>query len=58
MYIAGGIVPQLLGFLRDSNFRQRFEAKGRFEAYLAEVPIKVIVRENLGLMGAAALLRD
>jgi glucokinase len=58
VYIAGGIVPQLLGFLRDSNFRQRFEAKGRFEAYLAEVPIKVIVRENLGLMGAAALLRD
>ncbi|TVR57747.1 MAG: glucokinase, partial [Candidatus Competibacteraceae bacterium] len=35
VYIGGGIVPRLGEFFDRSAFRARFEAKGRFSAYLA-----------------------
>ena len=34
VYIAGGIAPRILDFLANSEFRRRFEQKGRFRAYL------------------------
>ncbi len=42
LYIGGGIVPRLLSELKASRFRACFEAKGRFESYLAGVPAYVI----------------
>ena len=41
-YIAGGIVPRLVEQLGKSEFRQRFEAKGRYNQYLAAIPTFVI----------------
>jgi len=38
VYIGGGIVPRLGNFFDRSNFRGRFEAKGRFSDYLAAIP--------------------
>ena len=35
IYIAGGIVPKLGSYVSQSNFRARFQAKGRLGAYLA-----------------------
>ena len=43
VYIGGGIVPQLGDWISRSRFRERFEAKGRFRAYLAQIPVKVVV---------------
>jgi glucokinase len=53
IYIAGGIVPRFIDFLRASTFRQRFEDKGRFAARMAIVPTLVIMEPYPGLIGAA-----
>jgi len=58
IYIAGGIVPRLGARFAQSGFRARFEDKGRFRDYLAEVPTFVIVRPDAALLGAAALLTE
>jgi glucokinase len=42
VYVAGGIVPRLGDAIERSSFRRRFEAKGRFESYLAAIPTWVI----------------
>ena len=57
MYIGGGVVPRLGAWFDASPFRQRFEAKGRFESYLREIPVWVITAEQSpALMGAAHAL--
>ena len=42
IYIGGGIVPRLDERFAASPFRARFEDKGRFKAYLKEIPTWVI----------------
>ena len=57
VYIGGGIVPQLGGWFAQSPFRRRFEAKGRFEAYLSAIPVFVIhAQQSPALLGAARAL--
>ena len=54
--LAGGILPAVADFFSASDFRARFEAKGRFEAYMKNIPTQLIVQDNAGLIGAAAIL--
>ncbi|MFO1294246.1 MAG: glucokinase [Rubrivivax sp.] len=56
VYIGGGIVPRLGALFERSAFRARFEAKGRFEAYLRAIPTWLIVDTLAALAGAAARL--
>jgi glucokinase len=42
VYLGGGIVPRLGDWFAGTDFRERFEAKGRFRAYLAAIPVWVI----------------
>jgi glucokinase len=56
IYIAGAIVPRLGSVFAESAFRGRFEAKGRFQGYLASIPTYVITRPLPALLGAAKLL--
>ncbi|GAA5168949.1 glucokinase [Viridibacterium curvum] len=58
IYIGGGIVPKLGDFFLRSGFRQRFEDKGRFSAYLADIPTWIITSPVAALIGAAAHLRQ
>ncbi|HEY1361888.1 MAG TPA: glucokinase [Xanthobacteraceae bacterium] len=58
IYIAGGIVPRLGPSFAESEFRERFEAKGRLRSFLATIPTYVIVRPLPALIGAAALLKQ
>jgi glucokinase len=58
IYIAGGIVPRLGNVFAQSEFRSRFEAKGRFRGYLAAIPTYVITRPSPALLGAAKLLEQ
>ncbi|KQY88055.1 MULTISPECIES: glucokinase [unclassified Brevundimonas] len=53
VYIAGGIAPRILPFLKASPFRERFERKGRFQDYMAAIPTKVILHKHAALLGAA-----
>jgi glucokinase len=53
VYIGGGIVPRLGEFFARSPFRARFESKGRFNAYLARIPVYVIHSAYPALIGAS-----
>ena len=56
VYIGGGIVPKLGQTFVDSPFRERFEAKGRFQAYLETIPTFVVTHPLPAFLGCAALL--
>jgi glucokinase len=56
VYIGGGIVPRLGQTFARSPFRQSFEAKGRFQAYLAAIPTFVVTHPLPAFLGCAALL--
>jgi glucokinase len=58
MFIAGGIAPAILSALESSEFRRRFEAKGRFEIYLRAIPTRVIVQPHAAFLGAAERARE
>ncbi len=56
VYVGGGIVPRLGKAFNEAKFRQRFEAKGRFDGYLAAVPTWVITAATPALVGASQAL--
>jgi glucokinase len=58
IYIGGGVVPRLGEFFARSSFRARFEAKGRFEGYLRNVPTYVITAEYPAFLGVSAILAE
>ena len=59
LYIGGGIVPRLGERIDRSRFRPRFEEKGRFRDYLAEIPVFVVhASTSPALLGAAQALDD
>ena len=58
VFLAGGLVPRLLGPLQLSGFRTSFENKGRFTTALSQVPSLAIVHPCPGLLGAAAYAVD
>jgi glucokinase len=57
VYIAGGILPRILYFIRRSQFRDRFEAKGRFREYLKPVPTNVITHPAAAFLGLTSISR-
>lgn len=56
IFIGGGIVPQMIDFLRASAFRDRFKNKGRFSDRMAKIPTLAITYRHTGLLGAAVHL--
>ena len=56
VYLCGGIVPRFIDYFRQSPFRNRFESKGRFDAYLAAIPVYVVLSKHPGISGAAVAL--
>lgn len=57
VYLAGGILPRWGDMLNQRLLRYRFEAKGRFKNYLAEIPIFLITQPDIALIGLTALAR-
>jgi len=55
VFLAGGIAPRLLPRLRSGPFLEAFNAKGVHANLAARFPVKVVVNERLGLLGAAQL---
>jgi glucokinase len=53
VFVGGGIVPRLGERFFASQFRARFEAKGRFRAYLQGIPTALITDTLAALAGAA-----
>lgn len=52
--IAGGLGLRIKDALLQSGFAERFRAKGRFEAMMSRIPVKLITHPQPGLFGAAA----
>lgn len=57
VYIMGGIVPRYMDLFSTGPFRERFEAKGRFRAYLKEVAVRVVTNRYPAFVGLAGLVR-
>ncbi|MEM7172723.1 MAG: glucokinase [Pseudomonadota bacterium] len=58
VFIAGGIVPRMADFWAASNFRQRFEAKGRFQDYMARIATNLVTHSDPAFLGLSVGLRD
>ncbi|WP_338844611.1 glucokinase [Massilia sp. W12] len=58
IYIGGGIVPRLGERFAQSAFRQRFEHKGRFSNWLAQVPTWVITAPYPAFLGVSVMLEE
>lgn len=56
VYLCGGIIPRFIDYFQSSPFRSRFENKGRFDAYLAAIPVYVVLAKHPGITGAAVAL--
>jgi glucokinase len=55
VFLAGGIAPKILPWLRQAGFAAAFNAKEAHSALAASMPVHVVVNERLGLQGAAWL---
>jgi glucokinase len=58
VFIGGGIAARFTEYLKDSDFRTRFESKGQMSAYIKDVPTYLINEPDHGLLGAAAYLNQ
>jgi glucokinase len=56
VYIAGGIVPSILEFLKKSRFRACFEDKDIVADYLRAIPTSIVIRPHPAFLGLADLL--
>ena len=52
--IAGGVGARIADHLPISGFGGRYVTKGRFEARMAQIPVKLVTHGQPGLLGAAA----
>lgn len=55
VFIAGGILPRMKDALCRSGFRDRFEAKGRFQTYLEPIPAWLVTHPQPAFIGLAGL---
>lgn len=53
VFIAGGLANSIAAFLEASAFRERFEAKGRLQAYVAAIPTRRVAQAHAAVLGAA-----
>ncbi len=57
VFVGGGVVPRFAERVVAAGFRAHFEAKGRFAAYLAEIPT-LLVTDTLAALGGARLAAE
>jgi glucokinase len=55
VFLAGGIAPRILPQLAAGPFLTAFNAKGTHASLMARLPVRVVLNERLGLLGAAKL---
>ena len=53
IYLGGGIAPKMLSKLSGPLFMQAFTGKGRMQALLESMPVRVITNDRIALLGAA-----
>lgn len=58
VYLAGGFLSQMIDFVEESTFIDRFLDKGVMRPFLQTVPVHVVEHAQLGVIGAACWLKD
>ncbi|QJR82435.1 glucokinase [Alteromonas pelagimontana] len=58
VFVGGGIANRFADFLKRSDFRARFEAKGQMKHYVKDIPTYLIAEPDHGLLGASAYLQQ
>jgi glucokinase len=53
VYLAGGIAPKILPYLRTPSFLAAFFDKGRMQPLMRDMPVQVILNDSAALYGAA-----
>ncbi|MCI0655368.1 MAG: glucokinase [Methylococcaceae bacterium] len=53
IHIGGGIAPKIVQLFKQESFLEALCAKGRMQALLRDMPVKVILNERCALLGAA-----
>jgi glucokinase len=53
VFLSGGIAQKILPKLKGLAFLQAFVSKGRLQAVLEKIPVRIIVNDTVGLIGAA-----
>ena len=53
VFLAGGVAQKLVKQIERSDFRERFEAKGRLSHYVRPIPTRLILTEDAAFLGAA-----
>ncbi len=53
LYVGGGVPPKILPKLKESTFMEAFFDKHHFRKLLETMPVKVILNDKLGMVGAA-----
>jgi len=56
MFIGGGILRHMPDYLAASQFRMRFEEKGRLKTFLAPIPAYLILDDDVAFTGLRALM--
>jgi glucokinase len=56
VFIAGGIAAKIEPYLQRSDFRARFEDKGRLSYFVQPIPTKLILEKDAAFLGAADAL--
>ena len=58
VYLGGGIAPSILEQLKSPLFLDEFVFKGRLSSLLGKIPVRVILRSDVGLLGAARYVSE
>ena len=53
LFLAGGILPRIIAYLKESTFHQRFVGRNAMREHLLTVPVLVVTCPYPGLIGAA-----
>lgn len=53
IFIGGSIAAKILPLMQAPTFMQSFLAKGRMERLLKDMPVKIVLNDNSGMLGAA-----
>lgn len=55
VYLTGGVGAKNRAWFTDGAFMHAFRAKGRFSALMDEIPVHLVVNQEVGLLGAMAI---
>lgn len=58
VYVGGGIAPKILPLLQRGEFMNAFRSKPPMHELLSRIPVKVILNEHAGVLGAAVYANE